>query len=59
MLYSSSGLSLAFLPVMDLDPTSSRIDPSVQSGNDTQYVFSETDVRQSDSDLFNAPATNG
>ena len=48
-----------FLAVMDLDPASSRIEPGVQSGNDAQYVFFETDVRRSDGDLFIAPATIG
>ena len=44
---------------MDLDPISSQVDPGAQSGNDTQYVFSETDVCQSDADFLNAPPDIG
>ena len=56
---SISVVNSIFLAVLDPDPVSSRVDPGTQSGNDTQYVFSETDVRQSDGDHFNAPANIG
>ena len=35
---------------MDSRPTVSSIDPGAQNGHETQCVFSEGDVRQSDAD---------
>ena len=40
----------SLLFVMDGDQVSSRYDPGAQSGNETNFVFSETDVRHSDAD---------
>ena len=37
-------------------PTPSAIDPGAQSGQDTQYLFSEGDVRQSDADGIRPPS---
>ena len=37
---------------MDADPTPSRVfDLGAQNGNETQFVFSEGDVRQRDADI--------
>ena len=35
---------------MDSRPTAPSVDPGAQSGHETQYVFSEGDMRQSDAD---------
>ena len=44
---------------MNPDRTLSHVDPGAQSGNETQYVFSETDVRHSDSDLLTIRPVGG
>ena len=36
-----------------------RVDSGMQSGNDTQYLFSEGDVRQSDADCLAVPSVVG
>ena len=36
--------------MMDSDPIPPRVGPSVQSGHETQYLFSEGDIRESDAD---------
>ena len=36
-----------------------RIDSGMQSGNDTQYVFSEGDVQDSDADRSDVPQVAG
>ena len=40
---------------MDLNPTSCRVDPGAQSGHETQFLFSEGDMRDSDADLIDQP----
>ena len=35
---------------MDSRPTVSSVDPGAQNGHETQYMFSEGDMRQSDAD---------
>ena len=49
-------LLFRFPAVMHLNPTSSRVDPGVQSGHETQFLFSEGDVRDSDADLIKQSA---
>ena len=39
--------------------SSRRIDSGVQSGNDTQYLFSEGDVQESDADRSAVPPVAG
>ena len=59
MLFSSSCFAFRFLAVstIDSDPSRPRVGPCVQSGHETQYLFSEGDIRESDADpLFSQPA---
>ena len=39
--------------------SSRRVDPGMQSGNDTQYLFSEGDVQESDADHSAVPLVAG
>ena len=42
---------------MDQNPPSLRRDTGAQSGNETQFVFSEGDIYQSDGDVIRRQAT--
>ena len=44
---------------MDQEPPPSRRDTGAQSGNETQFVFSEGDIYQSDGDIVRRQATGG
>ena len=44
---------------MNQEPPLSRRDAGAQSGNETQFVFSEGDIYQSDGDIDRRQATGG
>ena len=44
---------------MDQEPPPSRRDTGAQSGNETQFMFSEGDIYQSDGDIIRRQATGG
>ena len=44
---------------MDQEPPPLRRDTGAQSGNETQFVFSEGDTYQSDGDIVRRQATGG
>ena len=44
---------------MDQEPPPSCRDTGAQSGNETQFVFSEGDIYQSDGDIIRRQATGG
>ena len=43
---------------MDSRPIASVVDPGAQSGHETQYVFSEGEMRHSDADNFRLRAVS-
>ena len=43
---------------MDSRPIASVVDPGAQSGHETQYVFSEGDMRHSDADNVRSRAVS-